>query len=264
MPQYVEHQILVLGKTYPSYSKQHGEVACTGGLLKDGLRMIRLHPLNFDELPDHQQFSAWQWITAQIAEDDRDARPGSYRIQASSIKPGERITESSTKAEFISSCANLFSSYEHLLEANKSKQVSLGIFQPSTCTGRVLDRSERERAEWEARQIEVVSQGRLFTATPRLIDFPEKDFMIGWRCFGGECFGHDQRYHDWGIHELSRKLRGDADRDRKLQQTLDKNLDANDKSIYFMMGNFHNHRTNFGLMGILSVPPSPRTLFNSR
>jgi len=70
-----EQRILVLGKTYPSYSQTHDEVSCTGGLVDGTWEMVRLHPINFRDLPEDKQFKHWQGIPA-----DGRRGPQPYRL----------------------------------------------------------------------------------------------------------------------------------------------------------------------------------------
>lgn len=54
-------KILIIGKTYPSPSRQQLETVCTGGISESG-EWRRLYPVRFRYLGDEQKFKDWQWI----------------------------------------------------------------------------------------------------------------------------------------------------------------------------------------------------------
>jgi hypothetical protein len=257
-----EQRILVLGKTYPSYSQTHDEVSCTGGLVDGTWEMVRLHPINFRDLPEDKQFKHWQWIRARVAKDERDPRPESLRIDADSIVLEEHVESHEKRRSYLEGCTSRFASVEALKDANESKGTSLGIVEPQELRGcEVKPRDERERTEWEATERQMTSQGRLFGPGVRKIDFPDQVFYVRWTCNDARCSGHEMSFHDWSLHELSRKLNRDSDRVNKVRAKMEQMLNQKKRDLYLMLGNFRGRTYQFGLMGVLSVPHTQARLF---
>lgn len=62
--------------------------------------------------------------------------------------------------------------------------------------------------------------------------------------------------HQWGIHELYRKLKSARDRDleRKVIDAMRRELDESARDVYLFLGNFRSVMYNFGLMDSYSPP----------
>jgi hypothetical protein len=266
MPAWESRRVLVLGKTYPSYSRNHDEVACTGGLMEDhggGLRFVRLHPINFAALPPSRYFSSWQWIRVDAAFDDRDGRPESFSVKQDTIEPAEKVASRDARRSFVETSQARFASLESLMDANARDGASLGFVRPRSIKrayARAADAGKRR--EWEAKEREIFEQGRLFESHRRKIDFPDLDLVVEFECDDPRCRGHAPRFHDWGVQELARKLASDPARVAKVEAEMASNLSA-ERDVYLMMGNFRGHQTNFGIMGALCVPHSETGLFAS-
>ena len=65
-------RILIWGKTRPELSRSYHETVCTGGVLADTRRLIRLYPIPLRYLEDDKVFRKYQWIEADIVKSDRD------------------------------------------------------------------------------------------------------------------------------------------------------------------------------------------------
>ncbi|MFO1078849.1 MAG: hypothetical protein U1E73_14095 [Planctomycetota bacterium] len=260
-------RILVLGKTYPSYSQTYDELSCTGGLVEGSYEMVRLHPINFRDLPQHQRFSDWDWIEADITKDERDPRPESYRVVQGSIKVVGDVGKAEERRALLERTPQFFASVEELKSREASEKTSLGVIRPARLTGnRVVPRPPGERAAWQAKEEALFSQLRLF-GQPRRIDFPDLEFLVGWQCAETSCPGHEMSFHNWGLHELSRKLVDDDRRREKVLAKMNQLLDERERDVYLMLGNFRGRTYQFGLMGALSVkrgkPSRQRSLFDA-
>jgi hypothetical protein len=91
-------RVLILGRTYMHYSMHHMELECTGGLLADSFRMVRLHPIPYRYLERDNQFHDFQWITVNAQADVQDSRPETLRVDPHSITleahiPSENIRD---------------------------------------------------------------------------------------------------------------------------------------------------------------------------
>jgi len=256
MERWQRRRILILGKTYPSYSRKYMEVACTGGLFDDTLEMVRLFPMPFRYIEKTRQFVAWQYIDVDVERDLSDPRPESYRIRLDSIELSKTIppTKHDARCKLLERSPNYFKSVEELLEAQRERKTSLGIVKPAEIIGfSVEPRAEHERDEWELKEQEIFAQKTLMGPEPRKLDFPEAKFFIQWRCDDASCTGHKMSIHQWGIHELYRKLHGDPNAQMKLRDKIAAELDDRVKDIYLFLGNFRGTMYNFGLMDSYSA-----------
>jgi hypothetical protein len=85
-------RILILGMTYPHYSRKYQENVCTGAILSSTNEMIRIHPIPRRYMD--AKFKNFQWITARISKHPHDPRPESYRIDPDFIDVLEEIPSS--------------------------------------------------------------------------------------------------------------------------------------------------------------------------
>lgn len=252
-----EKRILILGITYPAYSRKYDEVACTGGILEGTFEMVRLHPVPHRYLEPGNRFKSFQWIRAEVARHSSDPRPESLRIKPGSIKLENVIPPSrpEERVQHLEKSPHMCRSVEALLDRQANDQVSLGIIKPQEITGYSLeDRGEAARLEWKQKEKEILSQRRLFGDEIKPIDFPETRFKVHWRCDDPRCEGHKMSLSQWGIHELNRKYRGNPERKEKLLEAMRRTLDQKEKDIYQFLGNFRGVQYNFGLMDSYSAP----------
>jgi hypothetical protein len=263
-------RILILGTTYPSHSTKYVETVCTGGVFEDTKEMCRLYPIPRRYLEPGRRFHKFQFIKARVTRDAKDPRPESYRIDVDSIEPQEEIRSNKPDARraFLESSPHYCKSVEELFDRQKAGGTSLGIVVPESITDcTVARRPESERAEWVAHEQARQSQERLFGSKPKPLDFPEALFYVHWRCDDERCEKpHRMSLHEWGIHELYRKLAADPQRDEKVIQAMRKHLDEGERDVFLFLGNFRSKLYNFGLMDSYSAPTRPKrqafSLFN--
>lgn len=260
-------RILILGTTYPSYSRKYTELACTGGIFEETLGMVRLHPVPHRYLDATSRFKAFQWIRVTITKHISDPRPESYRIKSESIVLEDCIppTKPEERLRYIEKSPNLCRSLEELKERQQLDGTSLGIIKPKeiiNCT--IKARSAGDRDEWHEKEKEILDQRRLFGDDLKPIDFPDMRFKVTWKCDDPRCQAHTMNLLQWGIHELNRKLRFDPEREQKLIDAMKEQLDQAERDIYLFVGNFRGVQYNFGLMGSYSAPRKRQiSLFNT-
>src|SRR5688572_20003341 len=110
MDKWQEQNILILGQTYPTYSRKYMETACTGGLLEGTSKMVRLYPIPDRYLQPDQQFRAFQWVRFRVTRNLSDPRPESYRIDPNSVTPLEKVTNHDDRRHYIGKSPHLASS----------------------------------------------------------------------------------------------------------------------------------------------------------
>lgn len=266
MAEWKEQRILILGCTYPTYSKKYVENVCTGAIVDGSFDLARVHPIPKRYLEDAQQFRSFQWITGQVAPHGADGRPESLKIQPGSIVLGDWIPpkDAVQRVAILRKSRHMCPSVEELRDRWERDRVSMGIVQPKEILGvRLVNRPDSERLEWLAKEHELLSQQNLFTP-PKPLDWPEVAFMVAWKCDDPRCTGHDMGLKTWGLHELYRKLRGDCDPNVE-EKVLDKmraDLDLAKRDVYFFLGSFNDRKWQFGLMDTYSAVrdrlPDPR------
>lgn len=251
-------RILILGTTYPNHSKTYVETVCTGGIFEDTKEMCRLYPIPRRYLEPEHRFKKFQIIRARVWPDPSDPRPESYKTDAESIEPMEVIpsSKSELRRAFLEQSPHLCKSVEELLERQKEKGTSLGIVCPDSITDVSIGlRPASERREWEEKEQARQQQKRLFGSKPKPLDFPEALFYVHWLCADERCAKpHRMSLHEWGLHELYRKLAGDPDREEKVKAAMMRHLDEGERDLFLFLGNFRSTMYNFGLMDSYSAP----------
>jgi hypothetical protein len=258
MEKWQTRRILILGTTYPSHSTKYVETVCTGGIFEDTFEMCRLYPIPRRYLEPGNRFHKFQIIQARVRRDSEDPRPESYRIEVDSIEPQDEIPshKHELRRGFLEQSPHLCKSVEELFDRQASGRTSLGIVIPEGITDVSIEpRREAERLDWEAREQARQAQERLFGSKPKPLDFPEAHFYVHWLCADERCQKpHRMGLHEWGIHELYRKLKDDPQRDEKVISLMQKHLDEGEKDVFLFLGNFRGRMDNFGLMDSYSAP----------
>jgi hypothetical protein len=250
------HRILIIGSTYPALSQKYTELSCTGGILDDGLKLVRLHPIPRRYLDEDKRFHAFQWIEAKITKDSSDPRPESFRIDYKTIQLREAIpsTNPEERRRFIEGSPHFFKSVEQLQEMQKEQRTSMGIIQPETIANYEIQmRSESEREEWNKNVEYQQSQKTLFDEKPKPIAFREAKFLVSWKCKDSNC-RHTMSLEQWGIQELYRKYRDKKEAKEKVLAQMKKRLDQTQYDLFFFIGSFRQWQYNFGLMDIYNAP----------
>ncbi|MCK6557584.1 hypothetical protein HUU39_06480 [candidate division KSB1 bacterium] len=248
-------RILILGTTYPSYSQKYTETVCTGGIFEDTFEMVRLHPIPHRYLETEHQFKSFQFIKAKITRNLSDPRPESYRIEPNSIELQEAIPPErpEDRRKYLERSPHFCSSVEELKDRQDKHRTSLGIVVPKKIIDCSIEpRSEHERLEWEEKERTILDQQDLFNML-KPIDFPEAQFFVSWECNDIRCRGHKMNLHQWGIHELYRKLKNDPERDKKVLKAMRSRLDQSNQDVFLFLGNFRGIQFNFGLMDSYSA-----------
>jgi hypothetical protein len=257
MDRWQTKRILILGTTYPSYSKKYTETVCTGGLEDETFRMVRLHPVPYRYLDEGKSFHAFQWIRVNVRQHPNDPRPESLGIDPDSIVLEEQVPpgQDDVRRGYLERSPHFVKSVEELKDRQKATSTSLGIVKPARISGcRVQRKSPNEREEWVEKEKEILAQGRLFGDEAKALDFPEAEFRVQWECDDPRCQGHDMGILQWGLHELYRKLARDPERDDKVVKKMESQLNQKKKDVFLFLGSFRDHMYNFGLMDSYSAP----------
>ncbi len=131
----MKDKILILVKTYPTFSKKYHELVCTAGINEKG-EWVRIYPVPFRTLPELEQYKKYDYVEVDLIKNNEDPRPESHKLaQDDSIK---RLMSIDTKnnwqqrKEIIFSKTPVFNNIETLIQANKQDGTSLAIFKPDS------------------------------------------------------------------------------------------------------------------------------------
>jgi len=217
--------------------------------------MVRLHPVPLRYLEAEQRFKRFQLIDVKVRPDESDPRPESYRIDPSSIELGEVVRNHNVRRSYLDNSPHLIQSLEALKEKQAADGTSLGIIKPKDILGCGLEfRPESERSDWMRNEHARLTQEKLFGEPVKPLDFPEARFMVEWTCDDPSCTNHRMGILQWGIHELYRKLKNDDEREAKVVEVMQKQLDQWQRDVFLFLGNFRGIQYNFGLMDSYSAP----------
>ena len=133
-----ECDILIIVKTYPEISRKYTETVCTGGILSDTGRLVRLYPIRYRYLDGEKQFRKYQWIRAKVEKTPGDNRPESFNIDYTSMSLGDSIEPGSDwyeRKKWVLNQQTVFKSLEDLHAAQENKGTSLGLIKPKIIEG---------------------------------------------------------------------------------------------------------------------------------
>jgi hypothetical protein len=259
---YTREKILIWAKTYPELSSRYLETVCTAGLLPSG-NPLRLYPIPYRYLgSEKEQFSLYQWITADIQKKRDDYRPESFRIDCDSIQLGEVIPatqdEWGKRAEFIFRDPSWhFDSVDDLQNAQKEKGTSIGVVAPREIKKvEIIARSEEDAKSFEQKLNEVKkiheakrAQINMFEqAIPpemKTLEFLKSRVHVSWLCYNPTCDGHRMQVLDWGLCELQRR-----DGDEKALKRMKELCRLDIYDLKFFLGNLFLHPASFLIVGM--------------
>lgn len=251
-------KILVLGMTYPSYSRKYVENVCTGGLFSDTLEMCRIHPVPKRYWDEAEQFKSWQWIEADIQRHVGDPRPESWRL-GDNVNIGEKLPAGKKgwvqRRRFLEDSPYLFEEWGALQEAHDEKGLSLAIVRPEEIVKvRLQKKPESEREEWLEKEKELLAQTDMFRKLKPLDWIPVR-FKVEFRC-KDEDRTHEMSLLQWGIHELCRRYMNEpwAALEEKMLTKMRQELDTGKRDVFLFLGTFRVRQTQWGLMDSASPP----------
>ncbi len=253
---YTSTRALIFGKTYPELSTKYVETVCTGGILESG-QPIRLYPVPLRYLDGESQYRLYDWITVPMEKSRTDPRPESFHIAPNKIQLGDNVppdqAEWSARREYVFRDLSWhFGGMAELMEANRSRQCSIGLVQPGQIDDVVLTAkspNERTRFDQKMAALQEHVESDMFHPSFKHLAFMSHEITLHWRCAErcGTCARqpHGMKILDWGLFELARRDSWQAAADR-MREISD--LTRYDFRLY--LGNFRLHMRNFGIIGL--------------
>lgn len=268
-PGYEWAEVMVTVKTYPTPSVRHIETVCVAGVQLDTPQptWIRLYPIPFRVLGAAQQFSKYQIIRLPVIHrPGHDPRPESYKPDLEAMELVSVVKSNPGWTRRAKRMGGLIGDTTvcELIGVNKRTPMnepapSLGLIKPRDVRISIADGKG-----WNAKQAAKAEAA----ATPSLFDdghVPTKlepspyEIRFKYRCQESMCRGHDQALIDWEVGAAAKKWAksypADSIRERLLQK-WETMLD-DDHDTYFYVGNQHQHRRSFSILG-LWAPKKPR------
>lgn len=264
-------ELLPLVKAYPALSRTYGEVCCVAGtqMTDSGPRWIRLYPVPFRVLEDHQQFRKYQRVRLRVATHGGDTRPETRRPDRDSIETvGSPIPTSGSWAKRRRWVEPLM--VQSMCEVRRREQndrTSLAVFRPARVDELVIE--ERDiNADKQAMARDFANQGNLFSGLGRdersrqlqeLEQIPYS-FKYRYRCNERGCRGHEQSIIDWEIVQYYRQVRSHDNWRERIRNRWLGELCGDDRDTAFFVGNQHLHRGTFMVLGVWWPPLRPEQL----
>lgn len=252
-----EKSILVFIKTYPEYSSRYTETVCTGGIVADSKKLIRLYPIAYRYLSGEKQFKKYQWIKGAIRKSTEDNRPESFNIKNESLELGRVLGTREywrERKKWVLSKSNVYDSLESLLDAQEENQTSMGLIKPKEISNFVI-RGKTSKAMEEERQKKKSIMNQLDMFRDKIdLEILAVDFYLKFRCNNRSCTGHEISILDWEIAELYRKIKNRAGWETKLRDKVLQGICGRDRDTYLVMGNMIKRRSTFCILGFFWPP----------
>lgn len=263
-PGYEWADVLVVVKTYPAPSRNHGETVCVAGVRLDGASApswIRLYPISFRALESTDQFRKYERISIPVLpRGTYDPRPESYKPAIDGI----------TKIAWYDSGRNWIKRREliepligevttcELIEQNRDGRMSDAIPSLGMVRAHVSKVEVEAGGPWTAAQYSKVrrfSEADLFNPEGRneLQPVPYQ-VKISYKCDEPRCGGHAPHLIDWelGAMGLSWPARYGSNTASMIRGKYEALLDSSSNDVHLIVGNQHQRRHIFSVCGVWS------------
>lgn len=172
----MKEKILILVKTYPTFSQKYFELVCTAGINERG-EWRRIYPIPFRDLPELEKYKKYQWVEVNIERNSPDPRPESFRLKPqfviqdqAAIKLLEKVDTKNSwqkRRDILFHNKNtrirVFDCLEEIIEKARHYKISLCVFKPKKFMDFKVKEVEREWNTKTLNQIEQENrQGALF------------------------------------------------------------------------------------------------------
>ena len=261
-------KILITVKTYPTPSERHVETVCVAGvrLGQETPSWVRLCPIPFRVLGFDYQFRKYQVVDVPMAHrGTRDPRPESFSPDMLHAVLGQVIDTKSNwkqRRELMGDLIGQRTACE-LLKLNREGKMneaipSLGLVKPRDVRMTVL-----AGEPWTGKQKLKAARA----AAPTLFDEAmirnelepaPYEIRVKYKCLDDACRGHDQKIIDWEVGSAAYNWRRSYPETEIPVRLLEKweGMAADDRDLHFFLGNQHQHRQSFSILGCWS-PKKP-------
>lgn len=260
-------KVLITVKTYPTISEKYKELACTAGFREDG-SWIRLYPIPFRLLDEERRYKKYQWIEVDIARNNGDQRPESYRVLNTSAM--QLLDEIGTEREWedrrklIIGKNRIYTNLKEIIGLAHANKLSLVIFKPSEILDFVVEDAE---PEWPQDKVDAIlnglKQGNLFE-DQNMEDFkimPKLPYKLSYRFKDDAGTESTLMIEDWEIGQLYCNCLKKYGKDQAVAKVREKYFDdfARTKDLHLFMGTTYEwhvrkSRNPFIIIGTFHAP----------
>lgn len=266
-------QVLVTVKAYPQPSRTYGETVCIAGVRTDVEvpTWIRIYPIAYRELAFTDRFKKYQIMNLRAFRSSSDRRPESYKPNIPSVQLGDFVGADDNWArrwERLQTLAGATTACELYAAQGDPEAPSLGLIKP-----RLVDRLDIEQNEAfsaDKQQLaDLAAAGDLFNAGRSALEPAPYRLKYHYFCMAHGCNGHHQTLVDWEAGQAARSWKASGRSEEELpallRQKFFDQLCAEDRDTFFFLGNQHQHRRSFLVLGVFWPPVGSRpepTLFD--
>ncbi len=268
----MKEKILILVKTYPTFSKTYFELVCTAGVNEQG-KWRRIYPIPFRELKEHERYKKYQWVEVDIKKNPSDPRPESYKLER---PPSIRIVNAPLpmtnnwllRKEALDQTPVYTGLDEVIKKANDENSLSLCQFKPRE----ILElKVERVDSNWKPEILDEIEaqnkQGFLFKDMKRKIELVKKvPYKFSYRFKDDQGRESTLMIEDWEIGVLYRKClkRADGNEGEALQKVKEKYggfIENSDITLFLgTTRQFHGRAANpFVIIGVFYPPKTKQS-----
>ncbi len=249
--------VLVTVKAYPVIAHKSGESVCVAGVRLDTPtpEWVRLFPVGFRELPNHQQFDKYDVVRLRARRrGGSDRRPETYQPSLDTLVVGPSVDTDrgawQRRGELLGELIGATTTCELTAAARDRGQAapSLGLVKPRDVDLTVADNPDY-RPGGDA-QVDV----DLFGHEHEVLEKTPFTATYHYRCAGViACRGHHQSIVDWESGQLARRnlrSRSVADAQAAHRRRFLDEMCAPGRDTYFFVGNQHQHPGSFLVLGL--------------
>ena len=255
----MKEKILILVKTYPTFSKKYFELVCTAGINEKG-EWRRLYPIPFRELSEIEKYKKYQWIEVTLEKNISDSRKESYKVKGD-IKILNHISPKNNWSHRKSLLINtpIYDKIEVIKEkAQKDNTLSLCQFKPKEIIEFQVKQVEEQWDKDILRQIKnSKNQIDLFESLNREIDLVKKlPYKFSYRFKDESNRESTLMIEDWEIGQLYWNcLKKENDKGKavnKVREKYEKFISENDLTLFLgtTLKFHHTSKNPFLIIGL--------------
>jgi len=152
--------ILILVKTYPTFSKKYFELVCTAGVNQNG-EWRRIYPIQFRSLPELERYKKYQSVRVKVERNHSDPRPESYKLIGEIEILGEPLSAANAWRErkrALFDKTKIYYALSEIIDAARDNKMSLAIFKPKRFLDFKIEPADREWDKSVLNQIKIQKQ----------------------------------------------------------------------------------------------------------
>ena len=254
--------ILILAKTYPNPSAKYIETACVAGIDDKG-KMVRIYPVPFRLMEEHQKFKKYQWIECLVDKARDDSRHESHKIYLGNNSPliTKHLEKWCDRMPILEKIP-CFTNFQDLADAQKETGISLALLKPKQIEKLEITKEcnpnwtheELIKLQREYDQMELFSQTKTANDIPLLRKMPYK-FHYHYTCetLDGNIEHNRHIIIDWEINALYWNVCQQQNWEQKIRQKYEQEF-IQQRELWFLMGNMHRLRHQFMIISVIAIP----------